>query len=205
MAFALAVNVHINVNDAAVRPFLEAFHRHGNSVRHLIVQVQQHFLPNHLADQRLFRHIRIGIVREIVRAFCRIAGQHLKQVLTAFVLAHRNGPHLIKDPQLLQLGCTHRQIRFGFQRIGFIDDCHRRPMAGANVRHQAQFRLVQLAVRLKQHQCHVHIADGGSGRFTHALAQFCAGLVNAGCVQQHILHRPAGNNARNAGAGRLRL
>ena len=77
--------------------------------------------------------------------------------------------------------------------------------AAAQHIHQHHFRFIQCAVRLKQHHGNIHIRNGIAGSLIHALAQLVVRLVYTGGVQQHILQRPPGDHAGNAGAGGLRL
>ena len=83
MALALAVDVHINVDEVLVRTLLKALDHNGNAVGHLLPQEEQRFLAHQLCHQLLFRHIGEGIIVKVVRAFVAVGLEHGKQILTA--------------------------------------------------------------------------------------------------------------------------
>ena len=83
MALALAVDVHINVDEVLVRALLKALDHNGNAMGHLLPQEEQCFLAHQLCHQLLFRHIGEGIVVKVVRAFIAVGLEHGKQIITA--------------------------------------------------------------------------------------------------------------------------
>ena len=145
------------------------------------------------------------IIIEVMRALHGITAQRVKQNFTAFIVADADGVDIIKDPQCLQLFFPGFQIGSFLDKVCLIDDGNGRATAAAEHIDQYHFRFVQSTIRLEQHHGNIHIGNGIAGGLIHPFAQLVAGLVHAWGIQQDILQRAAGDNAGNAGTGRLRL
>ena len=73
MAFALAVDIYINIDQVGARALFEALHHNSNAMGDLVAHEQQGLFTDDLRHKLLFRHIRVGIIIKIMRAFHSIA------------------------------------------------------------------------------------------------------------------------------------
>ena len=137
-------------------------------------------------------------------AFHGIAAQGIEQLLTALLVAHTDGVDLVKHTQCLQFCLSGFQIGRVFHKVCLVDDRNGRAAAVQRL-HQCHLGFVQRTVGLEQHHGNIHIRNGIAGSLIHALAQLVVGFVHTGSVQQHILQRPPGDHAGDAGAGGLGL
>ena len=173
-------------------------------MRDLISHKEQCLFADDLSHQFFFRHIGIGVIVKVMGTFHSVAAQSIEQFLAAFLVAHTDGIDLIEHAQRLQLCLAGFQIGRFFHKVGLINDGNGRAAAVQRL-HKCHLRFVQRAVRLEQHHGNIHIRNGIAGGLIHALAQLVVRLVHTGSIQQHILQRPPGDHAGNAGAGGLRL
>ena len=205
MAFTLTVNVHVDIDQICVRALFETFHHNGDAVRDLIPHEQQRLLTNDFCHQLFFRHVGVGVIIKVMWALHGIAAQCIEQYLTAIVIPYTDCVDIIEHAQRFQLFPAGLQIGRLLDKIRLVDDGNSRAATAAQHIHQHHFGFVQCAIGLKQHHGNVHICNGVAGRLVHPLTQFVACLVHTGRIQQNILQRPAGNDARDAGTGGLRL
>ena len=173
-------------------------------MRDLVPHEEQCFFADDLSHQLFFRHIGVGVIIKVMGTFHGVTAQSIKQLLAAFFVAHADGVDCIKHTQCLQLCLAGFQIGRVFHKVSLVDD--RNGWAAAVQRfHQRHLRFVQRTIGLEQHHGNIHIRNGIAGGLIHALAQLVMRLVHTGSIQQHILQRPPGDHAGNAGACGLGL
>lgn len=62
VAFALAVDIYINIDQVGARALFEALHHNSNAMGDLVAHEQQGLFTDDLRHKLLFRHIRVGII-----------------------------------------------------------------------------------------------------------------------------------------------
>ena len=204
VALALAVDVHVNVNQILVGTLFETFDYDGNAVRDLLAHEEQRFFAHKLGHEFFFRHIGKGVVVKIMGPLVAVGLQQGKQIVAAGAILGRDRDNMVKTAKFLDLLFAGFQRGKIIEQIDLIDDSNRRAAFLQGLDH-GQLRVGQLPGRLKQHHGHVNVFQAGGSGLGHAGVQLVAGGVDAGRVHQHILHRAFGDNAGDAAAGRLRL
>ena len=204
VAFALTVNVHININKVLVGTLFKALDHNGDAVGNFIAHKQQGFFAHQLGDQLFFRHIGKGFIVKIVRTLIAVGLQHGKQLVTAGAVLGGNRQHLVKAAELLDLAAAGFQLGQAVEQVYLVDDRHS-GTALLQGGHHPQLGIGELPLRLKQHQGHIHVLQAGGGGLGHTGVQLVAGGMDAGGVHQHILHGSLGNDAGDAAAGGLGL
>ena len=111
---------------------------------------------------------------------------------------------MVKAAKFLQLLSAGLQRSKAVEQVHLIDNGDGGTALLQRLDHR-QLRIGKLPRRLKQHHRHIDILEAGGGGLGHTGVQLVAGRMDAGGIHQHILHRPLGNNAGDAAAGRLGL
>ena len=99
MALPLTVDVHVDVHEVGAGALLEALDHDRNAVRDLVPHIEQRLFANNFRYKLLLRHIGVGIIVKIMRAFHGIAAQGVEQFLAVVIVADTDGIDIIKDAQ----------------------------------------------------------------------------------------------------------
>ena len=91
-------------------------------MRDLVPHIEQSLFTDNLRNELLLRHIGVGIIVKIMRAFHGIAAQGIEQFLAVVIIADTDGIDIIKDAQSLQLSLAGLKIRRVLDEVGLVDD-----------------------------------------------------------------------------------
>ena len=80
-------------------------------MRDLVPHIEQSLFTNNFRYKLLLRHIGVGIIVKIMRAFHGIAAQGIEQILAVVIIADTDGIDIIKDAQGLQLRLAGLEVR----------------------------------------------------------------------------------------------
>ena len=206
MAGLLAVDGHVQVDNAAVLPLGEPRHLHRCAVGDLLVQTPQHLLPHDLGAHLTVRLIGGHTVGEQLRALLRVLGQLGHQVVQPVPRPGGDGDDGVEPViRLAVRGDDLQQCVLLFHRVDLVDAQHAGQPLLPDALDQNALRLAHMGDGLHQQQRALHVAQALPHHLHHVVAQTAAGLVQARGVQQHVLGAVPIHHAVNAVAGGLGL
>ena len=91
-------------------------------MRDLVPHIEQSLFTDNFRNELLLRHIGVGIIIKIMRAFHGIAAQCIEQFLAVVIIADTDGIDIIKDAQGLQLRLAGLEVRRVLDEVGLVDD-----------------------------------------------------------------------------------
>ena len=206
MAGLLAVDGHVQVDNAAVLPLGEPRHLHRRAVGDLLVQTPQHLLPHDLGAHLAVRLIGGHAIGEQLGSLLCVLGQLGHQVIQPVPCPCGDGDDGIEAVIRLTVRRDDLQQRLLLlHRVDLVDTQHAGQMLLLNTLEQHPLRLSHMGDGLHQQQRALHVAQALPHHLHHVVAQTAAGLVQTRRIQQDILGIAPVHHAVNAVAGGLGL
>ena len=188
MAGLFAVDGHVQVDDAGVLPLGEAGHLHCRAVGDLLIQTQQHFLPNDLGADLLIRLVGGHAVGEQLRSFHGVPlhlGQQLLQTVAGAGGDGDDGVEIRVD--LAVCGDDRQQIVLALHGADLIDAQYAGQLLLPDALEKDLLRLSHVGDGLHQQQGGLHTGQTLPYDLHHIVPQPGAGLVQARRIQQDEL------------------
>ena len=206
MAGLLAVDGHVQVDDARVLPFGELRHLHRRAVGDLLVKAAQHLLPDDLRAHLAVRLVGGHAVGEQLGALLGVLGQLPHQLIQAVAGPGGDGNDGIKA--VIGRAVRRDDLQQGLlflYRVDLVDAQHAGQLLLPDALQKDLLRLAHMGDGLHQQQRALHVAEALPHHLDHIVPQPGTGLVQARRIQQHILGITPVHHAVNAITGGLGL
>ena len=175
---------------------------HCHAVGQLVIEVQQHLLPDDLGNDEPFRVVGDHILREEEGSFRKQPLQGLQQSLDIVVFFGGDPDDLLEDPQFFVLVVD----LFVFIRCHFVDLVDHQDLRGPDILQDVHDVFVSGAFAelvVYDEDDGLGVIEGVGGGVHHEVAQFVPGFVDPRCVHEYHLQIVFGVDAPDGIPGGL--